>query len=183
MVFRRTELDGLVEITRTPREDARGRFARIFDSQDLLTVGWHWSVGHVNFSETSRAGTVRGLHYQVPPSTEAKLVTCVRGEIWDVAVDVRTGSPTFLGWCARTLSGDRLNSMLVPPGFAHGFQAMSDHVSVMYLHSAAYAPQDERGLHAEDERLGVTWPLPVCRLSERDSSFPPLDPGFTGVTP
>lgn len=183
MVFRRTELDGLVEITRTPREDARGRFARIFDSRDLLGVGWQWPVAHVNFSETAGAGTVRGLHYQAPPSTEAKLVTCVRGEIWDVAVDVRTGSPTFLEWCARTLSGDRLNSMLVPPGFAHGFQAMSDHVSVMYLHSTAYAPQDERGLQAEDERLGVAWPLPVCRMSARDSSFPPLDPRFTGVTP
>ncbi|MGW6979075.1 dTDP-4-dehydrorhamnose 3,5-epimerase family protein [Streptomyces sp. NPDC054932] len=183
MVFRRTELDGLVEIIRTPREDARGRFARIFDSQDLLTVGWQWPVAQVNLSETVGAGTVRGLHYQVPPSAEAKLVTCVRGEIWDVAVDVRTGSPTFLGWCARTLSGDGLNSMLVPPGFAHGFQAMSEAVSVVYLHSAAHAPQDEAGLHPQDERIGVTWPLPVRRLSERDSSFPPLDPRFTGVRP
>ncbi|MFJ6650074.1 dTDP-4-dehydrorhamnose 3,5-epimerase family protein [Streptomyces sp. NPDC091290] len=182
MAFRRTELDGLVEVIRTPREDARGRFARIFDGRDLLTAGWRWPVAQVNFSETARAGTVRGLHYQVPPSGEAKLVTCVRGEIWDIAVDVRTGSPTFLSWCARTLSADRLNSILLPPGFAHGYQAMSDHVSVMYLHSTVHVPRDERGIHAEDERLGVTWPLPVGRLSERDSSFHPLGPRFTGVT-
>lgn len=181
MDLRRTELDGLVEIARTPGEDARGRFARIFGSRELRTVGWRWPVAQVNFSETGEKGTVRGLHYQVPPNTEAKLITCLRGEIWDVAVDIRAGSPTFLGWCARTLSGDRLNSMFVPPGFAHGFQVMSDQASVLYVHSASYAPQDERGLHVEDVRLGVTWPLPVRRLSERDRSFPPLGPRFTGV--
>ncbi|MFF7970891.1 dTDP-4-dehydrorhamnose 3,5-epimerase family protein [Streptomyces sp. NPDC007905] len=182
LVFHCTEIEGLVEIARIPREDTRGRFARIFDSRELLAAGWRWPVVHVNVSETVRAGTVRGLHYQVPPRAEAKLVTCVRGEIRDVSVDVRSGSPTFLKWCARTLSGDGLNSMLVPPGFAHGFQAMSAHATVVYVHSCEYSPPHERGIGAEDERLGVSWPLPVSHLSARDASYPPLDAGFTGVT-
>jgi dTDP-4-dehydrorhamnose 3,5-epimerase len=160
----------------------RGRFARLFDRQELFSVGWHWPVTHINLSDTIRAGTVRGLHYQVPPSAEAKFVTCVRGEIWDVAVDIRSGSPTFLQWCARKLSEEGLNSMLIPPGFAHGFQAMCDNVTVVYIHSSEYSPADERGIGATDDRLGIKWPMPVSHRSARDLSFPRLDAYFAGVT-
>jgi len=181
LVFRRTELDNLVEIARTPSEDMRGRFTRLFDRQELHTVGWCWPVAHVNLSETIRMGTVRGLHYQLPPSAEAKLVTCVRGTIWDVAVDIRRGSPTFLKWCARRLSQESLNSMLIPPGFAHGFQALCDDVTVVYVHSSEYSPADERGIDGTDDRLGIRWPLPVSHRSDRDLSFPRLDVCFAGV--
>lgn len=180
--FHSTDLDGLVEVARTPQDDTRGRFARLFDHQELLAAGWRWPVVQVNLSETIRAGTVRGLHYQVPPSAEAKLVTCIRGEIWDVAVDIRSGSPTFLRWFARKLNAQILNGMLIPPGFAHGFQAMHDNVTVAYIHSSGYAPADERGISATEDYLGINWPLPVSQRSDRDLSFPPLDvPNFAGV--
>jgi len=182
LTSRQTDLDGLIEVTRTKVEDDRGRFARLFDQQALLAVGWHWPVAHINLSETRHRGTVRGFHYQVPPTAEAKLVTCVRGTIWDVAVDIRKGSPTFLQTCARSLCGDDLNSMLIPPGFAHGFQTTSDEVTVVYIHSEGHSPGDERGIDAADELIGVTWPLPVARRSDRDRSFPPLDARFAGVT-
>ncbi len=180
--LRSTELDGVAEIERTPWEDERGRFTRLFDRRALLDVGWHWPVVHINLSETAYKGTVRGFHYQVLPTAEAKMVTCVRGTIWDVVVDVREGSPTFLQWCARWLDGGRLNSMLVPPGFAHGFQTTCDDVTVMYIHSAEHSPADERGIDATDELIGARWPLPVARRSARDRSFPPLDATFLGVT-
>lgn len=182
VTFNRTELDGLAEIVRTPSHDMRGRFARLFGQEELLSVGWHWPVIHINVSDTIRTGTVRGLHYQVSPSADAKIVTCVRGEVWDVAVDIRNGSPTFLEWCARTLNKENLNSMFIPPGFAHGFQAMSDNVTIIYIHSSKYSPTDERGIRATEDRLGIRWPLPVCYRSDRDLSFPKLDARFTGIT-
>ena len=182
LIFQRTDLDGLIEVARTPQEDTRGRFARLFDHQELLAAGWSWPVVQIDLSDTTHAGTVRGLHYQVPPSADAKLVTCVRGEIWDVAVDIRSGSPTFLRWFALKLNAQTLNSMLIPPGFAHGFQSMCDDVTVAYVRSSAYAPADERGISATDDCLGINWPLPISQRSDRDLSFAPLEVlNFAGV--
>ncbi|MGC4795756.1 dTDP-4-dehydrorhamnose 3,5-epimerase family protein [Micromonospora saelicesensis] len=181
LTFRSTDIDGLAEVVRSPRADARGRFARLFDRQALLAAGWRWPVAQINLSETRRRGTVRGFHYQAPPMAEAKLVTCVRGSIWDVAVDIRQGSATFLRWSARALDGEGLNSMLIPAGFAHGFQATSDQVTLVYLHSVEHSPTDERGFDAGDKLVGVEWPLHVAHRSDRDQSFPPLDTRFSGV--
>lgn len=175
-------LDGVVEVMRTPWEDARGRFTRLFDREALRAAGWQWPVAHINLSETARKGTVRGLHYQLPPKAEAKLVTCIRGAIWDVAVDIRRDSPTFLNWCGRSLKGEALNSMLIPPGFAHGFQSTSDDTAVVYIHSTEHSSIDERGIDATDALIGVRWPLPVAIRSDRDQSFLPLDAHFSGVS-
>jgi dTDP-4-dehydrorhamnose 3,5-epimerase len=125
------------------------------------------------------------MHWQRPPHAEAKLVSCLRGQVWDVAVDVRPGSPTFLRWHAERLSADNGQALLIPPGFAHGFQALSDDVELLYCHSAAHAPQTEAGLHPQDERLGIAWPLPITKLSARDAGHPRLGGAstetFTGV--
>jgi dTDP-4-dehydrorhamnose 3,5-epimerase len=179
-------LQGLVVVQRQRLADARGSLSRLFCAQELATAGWVWPVAQINHTVTLRRGAVRGMHYQSPPHAEAKLVSCLRGAVWDVAVDLRRGSPTFLRHCALELSADNGTALLIPPGFAHGFQALSDGVELLYLHSADHAPGFEAGLHPQDPALAVAWPLEVTQLSERDRSHPfiqPIQPvAFEGIT-
>ncbi len=121
------------------------------------------------------------MHYQVRPSAEAKIVSCLRGAIFDVAIDVRRESPTFLQWHAETLSAANRQTMFVPEGFAHGFQAMEDDSEILYVTTAAYDPDNERGIHPLDPRVAISWPLGVANLSARDASHPYLGPEFTGI--
>jgi dTDP-4-dehydrorhamnose 3,5-epimerase len=117
----------------------------------------------------------------MPPHAEMKLVSCLHGEVWDVAVDLRAGSPTFLQWHAERLSADNGHALLIPEGFAHGFQALSDEVELLYCHSAAYSAAAERGLHPQDAVLGIAWPLTITEMSTRDAAHPQLDAHFTGL--
>lgn len=176
-----TPLAGLKIVQRHPRGDARGFLARLFDAADLRTCGWHGRIEQVNHTSTARSGTIRGMHYQLPPHAEMKLVSCIRGAVWDVAIDLREGSPTFLQWHAERLSADNGRALLIPEGFAHGFQTLTDDVDMLYCHSAPYAPQSEAGLHCQDARLGIAWPLPLTQVSERDQQHPRVDTAFPGV--
>ncbi len=176
-----TPLAGLVTVQRQPLADSRGFLARMFCAQDLAPAGWTWPVAQINHTHTARRGTVRGLHFQHPPAAEAKLVSCLRGAVWDVAVDLRAGSPTFLQWFGTELSAANHRALLIPPGFAHGFQALADDCEMLYLHSAPHAPASEGGLDALDPRLAIAWPLPVAERSPRDAEHPLLTPGFTGL--
>jgi len=176
-----TPLAGLVTVQRQPLVDSRGFLARLFCAQDLAPAGWTWPIAQINHTLTAQRGTVRGLHFQHPPADEAKLVSCLRGAVWDVAVDLRAGSPTFLQWFGTELSAANHRAFLIPPGFAHGFQALSDGCEMLYLHSAPHAPASEGGLDALDPRLAIAWPLPVAERSPRDAEHPLLAPGFTGL--
>lgn len=167
-------LAGLVCVQRQRRGDERGFLARLFCAQTLEAVGWHQPIAQINHTYTAHHGTVRGMHFQRAPHAEMKLVTCLRGQVWDVAVDVRPDSPTFLHWHAEHLTQDNGRALLIPQGFAHGFQALCDGVELLYCHSAAYAPQAEAGLHPQDPRLAIAWPLPVQHLSTRDAHHPLL---------
>ncbi len=176
-------LQGLRAVQRQCLADDRGSLSRLFCAQELAAAGWVWPVAQINQTVTLRRGAVRGLHYQRAPHAEAKLVSCLRGAVWDVALDLRYGSPTFLQHRALELSAGNGTALLIPPGFAHGFQALSEGVELLYLHSAAHAPGFEAGLHPQDPALAVTWPLEVSQLSERDRSHPFIQPGaFEGVT-
>jgi dTDP-4-dehydrorhamnose 3,5-epimerase len=135
----------------------------------------------VNHSYTSRQGTVRGMHFQRQPNAELKLVTCLRGEAFDVAADVRRGSPTMLRWHGERLSAENHRALLIPEGFAHGFQTLTPDCELLYLHTAAFAPEAEGGLNALDPRLSIDWPLPPIERSERDRSLPLLDADFAGI--
>jgi dTDP-4-dehydrorhamnose 3,5-epimerase len=177
-----TPLAGLKLIRRQQLGDTRGFLSRLFCADELQTAGWCKPIAQINHTYTAKRGTVRGMHFQLPPHGEMKLVTCLRGEIWDVALDLRQESPTFLQWHAQRLSADNPCSMLIPEGFAHGFQTLGDEVELLYCHSAAYMPDAERGLHALDERLAIGWPLPVSELSARDAAHPRLDENFAGVS-
>jgi len=176
-----TPLADLKVIQRHPRGDARGFLARLFDAGDLRACGWQRAVEQVNHTYTAQAGTIRGMHYQLPPHAEMKLVSCIRGAVWDVAVDLRAGSPTFLQWHAERLSADNGRALLIPEGFAHGFQTLTDDAEMLYCHSAPYSPQAEAGLHFQDARVGIAWPLPLTLVSERDQQHPRLDTAFSGV--
>ncbi len=165
-------LERLVAVQRHRLADARGSLSRLFCAQELAAAGWAWPVAQINHTVTLHRGAVRGLHYQSLPHAEAKLVSCLHGAVWDVAVDLRRGSPTFLQYRALELSADNSTALLIPPGFAHGFQALSDEVELLYLHSAAHAPGFEAGLHPQDPAVAVAWPLEVMQLSDRDRSQP-----------
>lgn len=177
-----TPIDGVNVVERRLLEDARGSLSRLFCADELRAAGWRWPVAQINHTLTHRRGTVRGMHYQNPPSMEDKYITCLRGEVFDVAVDLRRGSPTFLAWHAVRLSPTNGRSLLVPRGCAHGFQTLTDDCELIYLHSNPYAAANEAAVNALDPRLGIAWPLEVGDRSPRDLVHPFLPEGFAGVS-
>jgi dTDP-4-dehydrorhamnose 3,5-epimerase len=176
-----TPLTGLNVIERQRREDARGAFCRLFCADELAAAELAMPIAQINESITRRRGCVRGLHFQHPPHAETKLVMCIVGEVFDVAVDLRRGSPTFLKWHAERLSEANGRGLYIPAGFAHGFQTLTDDCRLIYLHSAPYVPASEDGLSATDPVLAIDWPLPVGELSPRDANHPALRADFSGL--
>lgn len=176
-----TPLSGLIVVETTPVRDPRGRFTRIFCDAELAAARSHLQFRQINLSATGQRGTVRGLHYQMPPAAEAKLIRCLRGSVFDVAIDLRRDSPTFLAWHAVELSSGNDRQVLIPEGFAHGFQSLTDDVELLYMHTAPWTPSHEIGVRHDDPRIGIAWPLPVSQVSDRDSSYSLLSDDFTGV--
>ncbi|WP_137153775.1 dTDP-4-dehydrorhamnose 3,5-epimerase family protein [Rhizobium sp. FKL33] len=177
----RTPLSGLILLKRKRLADDRGHLSRLFDAEGLAAYGWLGGIAQVNETVTLKRGTARGFHFQKPPAADAKLVTCLRGAVLDVVVDIRKGSPTFLSHFATELTADNCASLLIPEGFAHGFQALSDDVQLLYAHSAPYQAESEGALNLADPRLGVAWPLPLANLSERDRTHLMLTEAFEGI--
>jgi dTDP-4-dehydrorhamnose 3,5-epimerase len=182
-IISQTPLAGLIMLTRQRLLDDRGFLARLFCAEEFAAIGWNKAIAQINHTHTAHQGTVRGLHFQNPPHAEMKLVSCLCGAIWDVAVDIRANSPTFLHWYGVDLSAENCRALLIPEGFAHGFQALSDAAELLYCHSTAYAAGAEGGLHPQDPVLKINWPLPVTHISQRDMSHTFLTQGFTGVQP
>jgi dTDP-4-dehydrorhamnose 3,5-epimerase len=178
---RDARLPGLSVLERQPSTDARGVFRRIFCPSELASMGWTGPVAQVNYSLTTRAASVRGIHFQHPPYAEDKLVSCVTGAVWDVAVDLRAGSPTFLRWHAEILSADNGRALLVPKGFGHGFQALVDGSALVYVHSAAYEAAAEGGLHPRDPAMDIRWPMDIAEISAKDAGRAFIDASFRGV--
>jgi dTDP-4-dehydrorhamnose 3,5-epimerase len=176
-----TPIAGVLRVTRLLRTDDRGAFARLYDHALLAEVGWPDGVAQVNFSLTRAAGTVRGLHFQHPPHAEAKLVSCIHGRVFDVAVDLRQGSPTFGSWHAEELCASEGTALLIPPGCAHGFQALTDDTTLIYCHSAPYVAEAEDGFSVHDAGLAIDWPLPVVGLSPRDAALPGIPSDYAGI--
>ncbi|WP_227368683.1 dTDP-4-dehydrorhamnose 3,5-epimerase [Halomonas sp. M20] len=175
MIFHETTLKDAWLIELEPRGDQRGFFARTMCKEEFAQHGLLNDFVQQNTSFSAQKGTLRGLHYQMQPHGEAKLVRCLRGAIVDIIVDVRADSPTFLQHQQFELTDSNRSQLYVPPGYAHGFQTLSNDVEVSYLVSAAYCPQAERGLRYDDERLQIDWPVPVTVLSEKDAHWPLID--------
>jgi dTDP-4-dehydrorhamnose 3,5-epimerase len=177
----KTPIVGLKVIKRTPVVDSRGYLARLFCAEQLKEAGWMRPINQINQTLTKKRGTVRGMHYQCPPYSEMKLVSCIRGKILDVAVDLRKNSPTFLQWHAEELSAENHRALLIPEGFAHGFQTLSDDCELLYLHSAPYKSDAEGGVRPTDPMLSIDWPLEFYEVSQRDAGHPLLGPKFIGI--
>jgi dTDP-4-dehydrorhamnose 3,5-epimerase len=176
-----TPIEGLKVVERKPLGDNRGFLARIFCIDQLENAGWKRPVVQINQTVTKKGGTVRGMHFQNSPYAEMKLVSCLQGEIWDVAVDLRKNSPTFLKWHAETLSAENCRALLIPEGFAHGFQALSDNCELLYLHTSPYVREAEAGIRPNDPYLGISWPLEFFEISMRDAEHPFLNDKFNGI--
>lgn len=174
-------LAGLKILQRKLIGDNRGYLERLFCDTELSDLLGCKTIRQINHTLTEKKGALRGMHFQHPPYAETKFVSCLKGEVYDVAVDLRAGSPTFLQWYAEVLGEENLKTMVIPEGFAHGFQTMSDNCEMLYFHTESYNPEAEAGLNAMDPLLAIQWPLPVSDLSSRDRLHPMMDNTFSGV--
>ena len=174
MLFRETALKGAYTIELEPFSDERGQFVRTWCRDEFRRHGIDAEFTQSAVSINTQRGTMRGMHWQAAPHEEAKLVRCARGAIYDVIIDLQPGSPTFRQWAGFTLTPRSQLMLYIPKGFAHGFQTLLDDSEVTYQLSAAHAPESARGLRYDDPALGIDWPLPISRISDRDRSWPLL---------
>lgn len=180
MKFHPTPLQDAALVEFAPREDSRGSFTRVFCADTLQdNVRLSKPLKHINHSVTVKKGAVRGLRYQVAPALEAKIVRCLRGRTFDVIIDLRKKSPTFLKTFSTELAPDK--AVFVPEGFAHGFQTLEDNCEVMYMTTAPYNKECERSVRYSDPLFNIQWPLSVTDISEHDAAIPFLDKNFAGV--
>ena len=179
--FIATPLKDLLVVQRKAIEDHRGFLSRFYCAEEFRAAGIKKPIAQINHTLTRKKGAVRGLHFQHPPYAEAKLVSCLKGEILDVAVDLRRNSPTFLHSHGEILSAENRRSLLIPEGYAHGFQALTENCELIYLHTAAYHPEAEGALNVTDPRLSIAWSLPIEALSERDRSHPFISSDYEGI--
>jgi dTDP-4-dehydrorhamnose 3,5-epimerase len=176
MRFVQTKVEGAFLIEPEPIADERGFFARVFCRQEFADHGLNPELAQGNVSFNHVKGTLRGLHYQAAPHQEAKLVRCTCGAIWDVALDLRPGSPTYLAWAGYVLSDANRSMLYVPEGCAHGFLTLTDGAEVTYQMSAPYAPAAGRGVRWDDPAFGIDWPGEVVVINQRDATYPDMEP-------
>ncbi len=175
MRFIATELQGAYIIELDPREDERGSFARAWSASEFALQGFDVKVAECSISTNKKRGTVRGLHFQIPPHAETKLVRCTRGAMYDIIIDMRVGSPTFRQWIGVELSPENGRMMYVPKGFAHGFQTLKDNTDVYYQISECYAPESQRGVRWNDPAFNIRLREPVTVISKRDAEYSDFD--------
>ena len=161
--------------------DDRGSFLRLYCEQVLSAVIGDRKIAQINHSQTKNPGVIRGMHFQTPPHSEMKLVRCIKGRVWDVAVDLRFGSSTFLKWHGLELSPENKFMIIIPEGFAHGFQSLEPESELIYLHTSAYHSEAEVSIHHADPRLNIRWPLPVTGFSPKDAQARFIDSNFRGL--
>jgi dTDP-4-dehydrorhamnose 3,5-epimerase len=181
MKFTETALKGSFIIDLDLFQDERGWFARTFCKHEFEKIGHTKEWVQLNHSYTAHKGTIRGMHYQAASSAEIKLVRCISGKIFDVIIDLRKDSSTFLQWTGVELSAENKRMLYIPEGFAHGFQTLSDDCELIYHHSQFYQPNVEAGIRYNDPKIAINWPLPLSNISKRDEEHPFLDNNFKGV--
>lgn len=181
MKFTPAGLPGLYIIDLHTVSDTRGWFARTYCKNEFAAIGHAKEWVQLNHSFTNKKGTIRGMHYQLPPHREIKMVRCISGAVLDIAIDIRQGSDTFLKWISVELNAENKKMIYIPEGFAHGFQALTDNCELLYHHSAFYTPGSEAGIRYDDPLIDIQWPLPVTDISDRDLSHPLLNQTFKGI--
>jgi dTDP-4-dehydrorhamnose 3,5-epimerase len=181
MIFSELKLKGAFIIDPLLISDERGWFTRTFCKNEFAEIGFEKEWVQINHSFTKTKGTIRGMHYQSPPYREIKLVRCISGIVFDVIIDLRKNSPTFLNWIGIDLSAENKRMIYIPEGFAHGFQALKEDSELIYHHSQFYNPSSENGILYEDPVLNILWPLTVSQISDRDRKHLRLTENFTGI--
>ena len=181
LTIKPTPIAGVYEIDTSPFIDERGEYTRWYCENEMKDLLGSKRIVNINYQKTNRAGTVRGLHYQVGCSAETKIIRCLHGQMMDVVVDVRRGSPTFLKYYSVVLTESNRKMLFVPEGLAHGFQTLSDDCETMYCTTEFYNPDSERGLNPMDPMIDVKWMLPITAVSEKDNHRMFIDDGFNGV--
>ena len=180
-ILQKTSIENLKIIVHQPSKDERGSLSRLFCKDKLSQLIDKKTIQQVNKSYTKKKGTVRGLHYQHPPFAEIKIISCIKGKVWDVAVDLRKGSSTFLNYHAELLSSDNNKSYLIPEGFAHGFQTLTPDCEMLYFHTENYNKEFEGAINAIDPMININWPEQINQISNRDSNHSMLTNNFKGV--
>jgi len=181
MIFTPTLFAGSFVIDLEPITDERGWFARYYCKNEFEKIGHTKEWVQMNHSFTIKKGSVRGLHFQVHPYKEIKMLRCIAGSVFDVIIDLRTGSETFLKWFGIELSAENKKMLYIPGGFAHGFQCLEDNCELLYHHAEFYRPAAESGIRYDDPLVNIKWPLPVTNISNRDAQHPYLDENFKGI--
>lgn len=181
MIFTETALGGSFVIDLQPYSDERGWFARTFCKKEFEQIGHTKEWVQLNHSVTYKKGSIRGMHFQYPPHSEIKMVRCITGAIFDVIIDLRNGSPSFLQWFGQELTAANKKMLYIPEGFAHGFQTLAVDCELIYHHTSFYTSGAEGGIRYDDTKIGINWKLPVTEISERDKTHPYLDDTFTGI--
>ncbi len=176
-----TNLSGLKIIKRSKISDKRGSLSRLFCFNELSNYGWDIPISQINHTHTQKKATIRGMHFQKKPYREIKLVTCLKGAVMDIAVDIRSESKTFLKYFSIELNQENEKSLLIPEGFAHGFQTLTDDVELLYFHSKPYSPEYEDGLNPLDDKLNINWPLPQDLISNKDRNREFLKSDYKGI--
>jgi len=172
MIFHKTKIDGLYIVEPELKIDERGCFARIFCKKELTKIGFNFEIVQANISLNKKKGIIRGMHFQKIPKAEDKMVQCIRGAIYDVAIDLRQDSPTYGQWVAEELTENNRKMFLIPKGFAHGFQSLSGNSEILYFLSEFYSPKQESGVRWNDPFLNIKWPIKNPILSEKDKNWP-----------
>lgn len=173
-------LKGAYFIEPNTSKDHRGSFSRVFCKEELSDI-FDGNIAQINHSITHQKGSIRGLHFQYPPNAEIKMVKCIQGSAFDIIVDIREGSPTFLHSYSTVLSSTNMRTIYIPKGFAHGFQTLEEDTQLLYIHSEVYTPDNEGALNVLDPLLAIRWPLPLGDLSQRDTHHPMINKNFQGI--
>lgn len=176
-----TLIPGLLTVENQQSNDLRGSFSRFFCNQELSSILGNRNIVQINHSNTTSIGAIRGLHYQLPPYAEMKFVRCLKGKVWDVVVDLRSKSPTFLKYHVEELEPSLNKMLVIPEGCAHGYQVLQDDSELLYLHTEYYSSEYERGVRYNDPVLNISWPLLPADISVRDSNHTLIVPGFSGI--
>jgi dTDP-4-dehydrorhamnose 3,5-epimerase len=181
MRFIQTNIKGLYVIHPEPIEDKRGKFYRLYCQNELKEIGHHKNIVQINYSFTKKKGSIRGMHFQYLPKAEIKLVKCIAGSVFDVAIDLRKFSSTFLKWHSEIISAENMKTLYIPEGFAHGFQTLEDNCELLYIHTEVYSPEHEGSVRYDDPIIDIKWPLEITDISKRDSENKLLDDSFKGI--
>ncbi len=181
MKFIETEINSLFVIKFEPFYDERGKFTRVFCKNEFKEIGHSKDIVQINHSLTKKKGSVRGMHFQYSPKSEIKIIKCIKGAVFDVAVDIRENSSTFLKWYSEILSSKNMKGIYIPEGFAHGFQTLESNTELIYFHTEYYDPEYEAKIKYDDPKLNIIWPLNVKQMSKSDKDTKFLNENFKGI--